>query len=154
MNDRKKVKNILIPFFEAQPPEKAYKEALKYLKEDGNLYLLHIMDDACTRSVRYMTELGEESEVVKSFQEAEKDLQEGVTEEFVGKEEEETDEGVSIETEFVKGDPAEEVLEAIEEYSIDLVVLEQLRQKKDRILFGDQMGFLREKAPCRIITVS
>lgn len=154
MSDKKKVKNVLVPFFEAQPPKKAYKEALKHLKEDGKLYLLHIMDDASTRSVRYMTELGEESEVVKSFQEAERDLQEEVTEEFVGGKEEEVDKGFSIETEFVKGDPAEEVLKAIEEYSIDLVVLEQLRQKKDRILFGDEMDFLRERAPCRIITVS
>ncbi len=98
-----------------------------------------------------MTELGEESEIIKTVQKAQKDLQKEATEEFI---EDETDKGVSIESKFVKGAPTKEVLKAIEEYSIDLVVLEQLRQKKDRILFGDQMGFLREKAPCRIITVS
>ncbi|KXB05399.1 hypothetical protein AKJ49_00875 [candidate division MSBL1 archaeon SCGC-AAA382A03] len=153
MSDIKKVENILIPFSEVHPPGKAYDEARKYLKKGGTLYLLHILDDASTRSVRYMTELGEESEVVKSFQKAQKDLQEGETEDFAEKEEGKTEEDFSIKTKFIKGDPAEEVLKAIEEYSIDLAVVEQLRQKKDRILFGDEVDFFRKKAPCKVITI-
>lgn len=154
MSDKKKVKNILIPFFEVHPPEKAYKKALKHLKKDGTIYLLHIMDEASTRSVRYMTELGNESELVKTFQKAKEDLQETETEQFVEDEGTEAEEGVSIETKSVEGPPAEEVLKAIEEYSIDLVVVEQLRQKKDRILFGGEMDSLREKASCEVITMS
>ncbi len=153
MSVKNKVKSVLIPFLEVHPPEKVYKEGLKSLKENGKLYLLHILDDASTKSIRYMTELGEESEVVKSFQKAQRDLGEAGIEEFLEKKRAEGEKGVSIETKFVKGDPAEEVLKAIEEYSIDLVVLEQLRQKKDRILFGDEMDFLREKAPCQVVTV-
>ncbi|KXA92396.1 hypothetical protein AKJ64_03280 [candidate division MSBL1 archaeon SCGC-AAA259E17] len=144
---------MLIPLFGIHPPEKAYRKALKCLKKDGKLYLLHVLDDASTRSVRYMTELGEVSEVVKSFQRAQRDLRKGETEEFVEEAEEETEKGVSMETKFVKGAPVEEVLKAIEEYSIDRVVLEQLRQKKDRILLGDELDILRKKAPCQVITV-
>jgi len=154
MNNKKKIKNVLIPFFGVHPPEKAYSEAIKYLRGGGGLYLLNILDEASTRSLRYMTELGEGSEIVKSFQKGQKDLREGGIEEFLEKVEEKAGKKISIETKFVKGDPAEEVLKAIKKYSIDLVVLEQLRQKKDRILFGDEMDFLRKKAPCQVITVS
>jgi len=154
MNNKEKVKNILIPFSGVDTPKEAYREALKHLKENGKIYLLHILDDASTKSVRYMTELGEESEVIKNFQKAQKNFQEGVTEEFVEERGEEAEKGVTIENKFVKGGPTEEVLKAIEEYSIDLVVLEQLRQKKDQILFGDERDLLRKKAPCRVITVS
>ncbi len=156
MNDEKKAERALIPFFGDVLPEKAREEALKHLKKGGKLYLLHITDEAPARNIRYMTgQLGEKSEVIKSFREAQKKVQEQAAQELaVEIKDEAAKKGVSIETKFVEGPPSEEVLKAIEEFSIDLVVVEQLRQKLDQIIFGDEINYLEDKAPCKVITVS
>ncbi len=156
MDDEKKAEKALIPFFDDVLPEKAREEALKRLKKGGKLYLLHITDEADTRSIRYMTgQLGEKSEVIKSFKEAKKKVQKQAAQELVEKTKEEAaKQEISIETRFVEGSPSEEVLKAVEEFSIDLVVVEQLRQKLDQIFFGDEINYLEEKAPCEVIILS
>ncbi len=152
----KKVERALIPFHGERLTDEAQQEALKHLKKGGKLFLLHIVDEAPTRNIRYMTgQLGEKSEVIKSFKKAQKEVQEQAAEEFSEEvKEEAAKKGVSIETIYTEGPPEEEVLKAIEEFSIDLVFVEQLRQKLDRILFGDNLNYLKEKAPCDVITVS
>lgn len=63
------------------------------------------------------------------------------------------EEGVSIEPLYVAGTPAKEVLKAIEEYSIQLIVIGELREKIAELLWGDTAKYLEEKAPCEVITV-
>ncbi|KXA98152.1 hypothetical protein AKJ37_01120 [candidate division MSBL1 archaeon SCGC-AAA259I09] len=83
---RDKLERALVPFFGTVFPKEAQKEALKNLKKGGKLYLLHITDEAPTKSVRYMTgELGKESELIKNFQEARKELQERTAKKYAEK---------------------------------------------------------------------
>ena len=151
-----KVERALIPYFGEGYPEKALGKTIERVKKGGKIYFLHIIDEGPTRSVRYMTgELGDDSELVENVKEAREKLQKKATEEHTKKAKKEAAKyGISVEPLRVTGDPAEEVLKAIEEYSIQLVVLEKLREKIAKLLLGDETGYLKEKAPCEILTVS
>lgn len=150
-----KVESTLIPYFGTDRPTKAQEEALKRSKKGGKIYFLHITDEAPTKSVRYKTgELGEESELIQNFREAQKKLQEKIAEKFA--EEAKVNlakKGVSVELLYVAGNPAEEVLKAIEEYSVQLVVVERLREKMAEVFWGDEVNYLKEKAPCEVLIV-
>lgn len=156
MSTENKVKKALIPFFGDEIPEKALKETFEHLKKGDKLYLLHITDEAPTRSIRYMTgQLGEKSEVIKSFREAQRKVQEKAAEDFAGDvKEKAAKRGISIETDYVEGAPGKEVLKAIEKYSIDIVIVEQLRQRLDQIFFGEEVDYLKENAPCEVVEAS
>ena len=152
---KEKVKRALIPYFGTQRPNKAQEEALKRLEKGGKLYFLHVIDEAPTKSVRYMTgELGEESELIQNLQESQEELHKKVAEEYTEEAKMvSAKKGVSIESIQATGNPAEEVLKAIEEYSIELVVLEKLREKIAEVFWGGEERYLKNKAPCEVITV-
>lgn len=70
MNKKEKVEKALVPYFGDRHPEKALKKALERLQKGGKLYLLHIIDEASTRSIRYRAgQIGEDSEIVKTLKE-------------------------------------------------------------------------------------
>ncbi|KXA90612.1 hypothetical protein AKJ36_02675 [candidate division MSBL1 archaeon SCGC-AAA259I07] len=152
---KEKVERALIPYFGTDRPKRAQEEALKHLKKGGKLYYLHITDEASAKSVRYKTgELGEKSELIQNIQEAQKEIQEKVSENYT--EEAKMDsakKGVSIESLYVAGKPAEEILKAIDEYSIQLVVIERWREKIAEVFRGEGIKFLKDKAPCEILTL-
>lgn len=152
---RDKLERALVPFFGTVFPKEAQKEALKNLKKGGKLYLLHITDEAPTKSVRYMTgELGKESELIKNFQEARKELQERTAKKYAEKAKmDAAKKGISIELLFAVGNPTKEVIKAIEEHSIQLVVIESLREKISEIFWGDEVKYLKERAPCEVLTI-
>lgn len=149
------VEKALIPFFGGKLPEKAQEKALKKIEKGGKLYLLHILDEAPTRSIRYRTgQVGEESEIVKTFKETQEKVQKEAAKEYVEKITDEAAKyGISVESIFVAGNPADEVLEAVEEYSIDLVLIENLRDKLAGLFHGDEIDFLREETPCEVISI-
>lgn len=148
--------SVLIPFFGSKRPDKALEEAIGRVKENGKLYLFHIADDALTRSIRYNTgQLGDDNELVGTFRKSQRKLHEKTAKRY----EEEvkkavTDRNISVELLSVEGDPAIEVLKAIKEYEIDLVVVEGLRERVAEIFHGDEIKFLKDKAPCDVLTVS
>lgn len=156
MAKKEKVERALIPYFGDKLPEKSKEKALKYVKKGGKLYLLQIVDEGATRRLRYMTsQLGEDSELIQNFKEAKKKLQESSAEGFAeGTKKDAAKKGVSMETIQVEGEPMEEILKAIEKYSIQLVVVEQMREKIAKIFLGDEVKFLKENAPCKVLTVS
>ncbi len=156
MTENKEVERALIPYFGEKYPEKAQDEAIKRVKKGGKIYLLHIIDEGQTRSIRYMTgQLGEENELVETVQEAREKLQEKVAEDHSEKAKNiMAKHGISIESLRVTGDPLEEVLKTIEEYSIQLVILEKLREKISELLLGNETDYLKDNAPCEIVTVS
>ncbi|KXA98153.1 hypothetical protein AKJ37_01125 [candidate division MSBL1 archaeon SCGC-AAA259I09] len=61
--------------------------------------------------------------------------------------------GISIELLFAVGNPTKEVIKAIEEHSIQLVVIESLREKISEIFWGDEVKYLKERAPCEVLTI-
>ncbi len=155
MNEEK-VDRILIPFFGDYLPQKAKKKALDLIEPRGEIYLLHIVDEGTSRSVRYTTgQLGEDDEFVKSVKESLEELRETDIEEFVeGMRKEIEKRNVSVESVFVSGDPAEETLKAIEEYSIEVVIVERLRERMAEVFLGEEIDFLKDKASCKVIEVS
>lgn len=46
------------------------------------------------------------------------------------------------------------MLEVIDEYSIDLVLVERLREKLAQIFLGDEIEYLCEEATCEVLPVS
>lgn len=156
MCDGEKVESALVPYFGDNLPEKSKEKALECLKKGGKLYLLHIVDEGTTRSIRYMTsQLGEESQLIQNFKEAKKKLQESSARDFIEETKKEAAKrGVSIESIHVEGEPTEEVLKAVEKHSIQLIVVEQMREKIVEIFLGDEINFLKENVPCKVITVS
>ncbi|KXA98936.1 hypothetical protein AKJ39_00060 [candidate division MSBL1 archaeon SCGC-AAA259J03] len=150
-----KVKRALIPYFGEKLPKKAHKRALDRLKKGGKLFLLHIVDEAPTRSLRYRTgQMGEESEIVKTFRENLKKAQEKSAEKYADRiKKKAAKQGVSIEPIYVTGNPAEEVLKAIDEHSIELVLIERLREKISEVFLGDEIDHICKNAPCEVITV-
>lgn len=155
MSKGKEVKRGMVPYGENRP-KKALEEAIERIEKGGKLFLLHITDEGQTRNVRYTTgQLGTENETIKSVREGIIKSQKKAVEEYTEMAKEEaTKNGISAELVFVIGDPAEEVLKAIEEYGIQLVVLQSLRDKMSEIFLGDEINYLKEKAPCEVITVS
>lgn len=156
MGCEEKVEKALIPYFGEKHPEKALKKALPRIQKGGKLFLLHITDEAHTRSIRYTTgQLGDESEMVKTYRETLKKAQKKAGEEFAeDTKKEAAKRGVSIEVIYVEGDPAQEVIKAIEEHSIELVVVEKLREKVPELFFGDEIDYLSDEAPCEVLTIS
>ncbi|KXA89974.1 hypothetical protein AKJ61_01695 [candidate division MSBL1 archaeon SCGC-AAA259B11] len=62
------VERVLIPYFGENLPKRAETRALEKLEKGGELFLLHILDEAPTRSLRYRTgQFGDGSEMVKTF---------------------------------------------------------------------------------------
>ncbi len=156
MAKNKKIKNALIPFFGNEHPEKAGEKTLERVKKGGKIYLLHIVDEAQTRRIRYTTgQLGEESEIVKTIKESQEKIQEMAADDYTEKmKNDAAKKGISIKSIYVSGDPAQEVLNAIDKYSIELVVVEKLREKIDEIILGDELDFLKENAPCEVEIIS
>lgn len=156
MPEREKVERALVPYFGDEFPEKARKEALKRLKKGGKLFLFYIVDEAPTRSIRYRTgQIGEESEIIKTFKKTQEEVRKRSAEEYAEKvKDEAAKRGVSIESLYASGDPAEEVLKAVDEHSIQLVILEKLREKIAEIFLGDEIDYLCERAPCEVLPVS
>ncbi len=150
-----KVERVLIPYFGKNPPEKAEKEAFKKLKKEGKLFLLHILDEAPTRSIRYRTgQMGENSEIIKTFKETQEKVQRERAEEYTEKAKEKAAKhGVSVKTMFTSGNPGEEVLDAVGEYSIDLLIIERLRDKMVEVFLGKEVDYLCSKAPCKVVTI-
>lgn len=153
---KEKVKRALIPYFGDKIPEKAQKKGLERLKKGGELFLLHINDEAPTRSIRYQTgQMGEESEIVKTFRETQKKVQEKSAKKYAEKvKNEAAKQGISVKPLYTQGDPAREVLKAIEKHNIELVVVEKLREKISELFLGDEISYLCEKAPCEVLPVS
>jgi len=151
-----KFERILIPFFGDYFPKKAKEKAIDLIDSGGELYLLHIVDEAASRSIRYTTgQLGKDNGFYKSYKESLEELQEMDVEEFVEKIRAELgDLDVSIESIFVSGDPAQETLKAIEKHSIDVVIVERLRERMAEFFLGEEIELLKDKAPCRVIEVS
>lgn len=156
MAEEKKVESALIPYFGDRFPESAKKRALERLKKGGKLFILHIVDEAPTRSIRYRSgQIGEKSEIVKTFKETQEKIQKENAEEIADRvKEEAAKHGVSVEPLYTIGDPADEVLETIDEHSIDLVLVERLREKLAEIFLGDEIDYLCEKASCEVLSVS
>lgn len=156
MQEEEKVERALLPYFGSRLPKKAQEKALNRVKKGGKLFLLHIVDEAATRSIRYRTgQIGEESELVKTFKETQERVQKsaakGHAEELKKRA---AKRGVSVEPLYVSGDPADEVLKVIEEHSIDLVLVERLREKIAEIFLGDEIDYLGDEASCEVLTVS
>lgn len=150
-----KVERVMIPYFGKNPPEKAEKEAFKSLKQGGKLFLLHILDEAPTRSIRYRTgQMGENSEIIKTFKKTQEKVQRESAQEYT---EEAKDRAakhrVSVKVIFTSGNPGEEVLDAVEEYSIDLVIIERLRDRMVEVFLGKEVDYLCSKAPCKVVTI-
>lgn len=152
---KEKVERVLIPYFGTDRPTRAQEEALRRLKKGGKLYFLHITDKAPAKSVRYKTgDLGEKSELIQNIQEAQKELQEKFAGDYAEKAKiDSAKKGVSTKPLYVVGKPAEEVLKAIEEYLIQLVVVERWRGKIAEVFLGDGVKYLKEKAPCKVLTI-
>ncbi|KXA92204.1 hypothetical protein AKJ66_04545 [candidate division MSBL1 archaeon SCGC-AAA259E22] len=156
MGKEKKVERLLVPYVEDKFPEKAEEKSFERLKKGGKLFLLHITDEAMARSIRYRTgQLGEKSEILKTFKNTQEKIQKEIAKEHAEKVKKKASKhGISIKPLYVVGNPAEEVLEAADRYSVELILVERLREKVLEVLLGDGMGYIREKAPCRILTVS
>lgn len=156
MNSEEKYERILVPFFGDEIPEKAQEKAIERTKKGGKIFLLHITDEAPTRSIRYKTgQLGEDSELIKTFRETRRKVQEDAAEEFIEQAKKDAAKhGISVESLFVVGDPGKEVLEAVDEHSIQLVVVESLREKITELFLGDEIKYIKKKAPCEVLSVS
>lgn len=156
MDNKKDIERALVPYFGEESPERAQDKALERLKKGGKLFLLHITDEGPTRSIRYRTgQMGEKSELVKTFRETQKKVQREAAEDYIEKiKNKAAKQGVSIEDIFRAGDPAKEVLKAIDEFSIQLVVVEKLRERITEIFLGDEVNYLTKEAPCEVLTVS
>lgn len=151
----KKVEKVLIPYFGKELPEKAEEEALENLEKGGKLFLFHILDEAPTRSIRYRTgQMGENSELVKTFKETQEKVQKKIADEYVEEARERAAKhGVSIKALYAAGNPGKKVLEALDEYSIDLVIIEKLRGKMAELFLGEEIGYLSDEAPCEVKAV-
>ncbi len=151
-----KVERVLIPYFGENLPEKAESRALEKLKKGGKLFLLHILDEAPTRSLRYTTgQIGDESEIIKTFREIMKHAQEKKAKDYLkGVKKRAAKKGISVEALFTSGSPGEETLKAADEHTIDLIILEHVRNRIDEIFVGDEISYISDNAPCKVESIS
>ncbi len=99
--------------------------------------------------------MGENSEIIKTFKETQERVQKKVAEEYAEEAKERAAKyGISIESLYTSGNPGEEVLKAVDEYSIDLVIIERLRGKMAELFLGREIDYLCDKASCEVQTVS
>ncbi|KXB06867.1 hypothetical protein AKJ51_02650 [candidate division MSBL1 archaeon SCGC-AAA382A20] len=152
----KKVEKVLIPYFGENLPEKAEERALEKLEKGGKLFLLHIVDEAPTRSLRYRTgQIGEDSQIIKTVRETMKKVQEKKARKYAEEvKSRAAQKGISVEPLFTSGSPGEETIKAIEEHSIQLVIAENLRNRVTEIFAGDEIDYICNNAPCEVETVS
>lgn len=150
------IKRGLVPFYGTKPPKKAHKEALKYLKKGATLYLLHIVDTAPVKLMRSDTgQIGERSKIIRTFEKSLRETQEEAAQKYVEEVKKDTaKKGVSIKDIYAEGDPAEEVLGAVEKYSIDIVIIERLRGQIPEIFFGAETNYIEKRAPCKVKAVN
>lgn len=151
-----KVERVLIPYFGENLPEKAEERALERLEKGGKIFLLHIVDEAPTRSLRYRTgQIGENSQVIETFRETMKKAQEKEAKKYAEKVKSRAAlKGISVEPLFTTGSPSEETLKAVGEHSIQLVIVESLRDRVTEIFAGDEVNYICHNAPCEVETVS
>jgi|GEM_PF-1651688 len=150
-----KIEKILIPYTGKELPKKAEEEALKRLEKGGKLFLLHVIDEAPKRSLRYRTgQIGEESQIVKTFEETMSKTQEKEAKKYVEEvKERAANKGISVEAIYTEGSPGEETVKAVSEHSIQLVLIEKIRNKLTEIFAGDEVDYIDSNVPCGIKTV-
>ncbi|MFP4005649.1 MAG: universal stress protein [Candidatus Hadarchaeia archaeon] len=153
--ENRKVERVLVPFFGEELPKKAEEVALDRLNKGGKIFLLHILDEAPTRSIRYRTgQMGEESEIIKIFKKTQEKVQEKSAKEYAEKvKKKAAKKGVSTKALYVSGNPTKEVIKAAEQYSIDLVLIEQLRDRMAEIFLGKEIDFICGKLSCEVKTI-
>ncbi len=154
--NQEKVEKTLVPYFGRSFPKTAFEKALTKTKKGGKIFLVHIIDEAPSRSIRYRTgQIGEESEIVKTVRETQKKIQNKSAKEFAEDAKKKAAKyGISIVPMYVSGDPAQEVLKAVEENSIELVLVKNLRERLFEILHGKEINYLRKKAACKVQEIS
>ncbi|KXA97847.1 hypothetical protein AKJ37_02145 [candidate division MSBL1 archaeon SCGC-AAA259I09] len=150
----KKVRKILVPYFGGKLPKKAEEEAFNRLEAGGELYLLHIFDEESTRSFRYMSGQRDESDLLKTAGESIKGLQEKEAEKYVEKVKSRAEKkNFNVSALYTSGDPAEETLKVADERSVQLIVVERLRDSVTSVFLGSEINRLKNDAPCDVITV-
>lgn len=152
----KKFERVLIPYFGENLPKKAEARALEKLEKGGKLFLLHILDEAPTRSLRYRTgQMGEDSQVIETFRKTMKKVQEKEAKKYVEEvKSRAAKKGVSVESLFSSGSPGEETVKVVKEHSIQLVIVESLRDRVTEIFAGDEINYICSNVPCEVETVS
>lgn len=152
----KKVERILIPYFGENLPEKAEVRALERLEKGGKLFLLHIVDEAPTRSLRYRTgQIGKDSQIIETFRETMKKVQEKEAKKYIEEvKSKAAQKGISVEPIFTAGSPGKETLKAVKKHSIQLVIVENLRDRITEIFAGDEVNYICHNAPCEVETIS
>ncbi|KXA96894.1 hypothetical protein AKJ37_04170 [candidate division MSBL1 archaeon SCGC-AAA259I09] len=150
------VERVLIPYFGENLPKRAETRALEKLEKGGELFLLHILDEAPTRSLRYRTgQFGDGSEMVKTFRKTMKNVQEKKAGKYIDEVKSRAGKkGISVKPLFTSGSPGEETVKAVEKHSIQLVIVEDLRDTVTEIFAGDEIDYISNKAPCKVETVS
>ncbi len=151
-----KLNSVLIPYFGEELPKQAEEEALERLGKGGKIFLLHIVDDAPTRSLRYQTgQIGENSETIKSFRETMEKMQEREAEDYVEKvKDRAAKKGISVKPIYARGSPGTEVVKAVRQNPIQLVLIEQLRDRITEIFLGDELDYICREAACEVQTIS
>lgn len=151
-----KIEKVLIPYTGEKLPKNAEEEALNKLEKGGKLFLLNIVDEAPKRSLRYRTgQIGEKSQIVKTLKETMSETQEKEAEEYLEEvKERAATKGISVENIYAEGSPGEETVKAVDEHSIQLVIIEKIRSKLTEFFAGDEVDYIDSKVPCGIETVS
>lgn len=151
-----KIERVLIPYFGENLPKKALVRALERLGKGGKLFLLHVVDEAPTRSLRYRTgQIGEDSKIIKTFRETMEKVQEKEAKEYAEEvKSKAAKKGISVKALYSAGSPGEETLKAVKEHSIQLVIVESLRDQVTEIFAGDELDFICRNAPCEVETIS
>ncbi len=154
MPEKSKLKRVLVPYSGMGLPVNALTKAIESLDEKGELFLLHVIDEAPVVDLSYQTGQSEYSELIKIFRETQRKVQKNYARE-VSKEikKEGSKHKITVTPLYAIGDPAEEVLKIVSEYSIQLVVIEKLRDRIVEIFHGDEINYLCERAPCEVLRV-
>lgn len=151
----KKVSSALIPLYGTIRPSKAHQVALERLEKGGRLIFLHIVDYAPAKLLRRESgQMGEKGDIIRIYKKNLELTQRKAVKEFVNEIKPEAEEqGIELETIYISGDPAVEILEFVEKHDIDLVVMESLREKITSIFFGSVCDHVKKNARCEVLVV-
>ncbi len=143
------VKRILVACRMPEYCREAIHQGISLAKQSGaELYVIHVTHDPFIRGEWNLPmQLGViEDEYKKAITEAKKKLEAVIREE--------KKRGITVKEIFKEGKPAEEILKAIKEEKIDLLIMTGHEESKlEHFLFGRINDTIYRKMPCSILMV-
>lgn len=148
-------KTILVPHGGTEAGDKALKHAMYAANDSSKIIILHIVE-AIQTPPSFALSSSEREGLHKSIDEANEEIRKDMEKKMEKTSEQCRDKGIAVEVKVEIGDAAEHILDVVDNYNIDLIVMSKRRKLKGMrklLSLGSVSRKIVENVTCPVIMI-